>query len=110
MERHYTILDYSDDELPPPDEAPRYYARGWVEESQPIRVLLIEPRSSGDSVFLYYVSGRGEILADTWHASLQDAKQQAASNFDGVIESWQATSTEEKREELVRRLANTLDS
>jgi hypothetical protein len=49
-------------------------------------VLVIEQREDG--VFLLRYSRTGEFGGDTWHTSMSEAKEQAATEYDGLIEEW----------------------
>ena len=51
----------------------------------PVRVE-IEPTRSGFSVFHYDTAGR--CVADTWHATLAEAKEQARFEFGIDDASW----------------------
>ena len=50
-------------------------------------LVLIEPRDDG--VFLYRYSETGEFGGDTWHASVEEAKDQAAFEFGESLAPWQ---------------------
>jgi len=55
--------------------------------------LLIEQNQDG--VFLYRVSNKNEILADTWHASIDDAIVQANYEYGEIICEWRDATDEE---------------
>lgn len=48
--------------------------------------LLIEELDSG--VGLYRYDNNGECVGDTWHANTDDAKHQAAYEYQGLIKGW----------------------
>lgn len=54
--------------------------------------VVIDP--SEDGVFLYRYDVHGECVGDTWHASAEDAKHQAAFEFESELGEWQAVSSE----------------
>jgi hypothetical protein len=64
--RHYR---HPDGLLPPP---------AWVE---------LQP-DAGGACFLFYCNADGDVQADTWHESIEDAKGQAAFEFDIGDADW----------------------
>jgi len=48
--------------------------------------LLIEEDPSG--VFLYRFGQGGDCINDTWHLSVDDAKEQAAFEYEGNVLNW----------------------
>jgi hypothetical protein len=48
-----------------------------------------------DGVFLYRYDIRGECVGDTWHSSIEDAKNQAAYEYETSLGEWQAVSSED---------------
>lgn len=56
------------------------------EELQAPIALLIEERSDG--VFLVRLTSKGEFAGDTWHLSLEDAKEQALNEFGAGEQDW----------------------
>ena len=49
---------------------------------------------SQDGVFLNRYDIHGECVGDTWHASVKDAKDQAAYEYEGALGEWQVVSSE----------------
>jgi len=49
--------------------------------------LVIE--ENPDGVFLYRYDAQGACVGDTWHLSVDDAKQQAAYEFTDRIQKWE---------------------
>lgn len=47
-----------------------------------------------DGVFLYRYDIRGECVGDTWHANIQDAKEQAAYEYEATLGEWQVVPQE----------------
>jgi hypothetical protein len=45
----------------------------------------------GGAFLLLYLDSRGNVLADTWHASVADAKAQAEFEFGLTGDDWQST-------------------
>ena len=44
---------------------------------------------AGDAAFyLFYCDADWQVLADTWHASLEEAKEQAEFEYEGVSRLW----------------------
>lgn len=39
-------------------------------------------------VFLFYCDREWQVLADTWHSSVNDAKVQAEFEYDGISNVW----------------------
>ena len=60
---------------------------GETSETMPWpRVLAIVEREDG--VFLDRYGEGGEIGGDTWHQSIDDAKDQAANEYAGLVSEW----------------------
>lgn len=49
-------------------------------------VLVIEETSDG--VFLYRYDREGEFGGDTWHESIEEAKEQAGFEYGDLVEEW----------------------
>ena len=49
--------------------------------------LVIEENQSG--VFLYRYDRYGKCVGDTWHANVQEAKHQAAYEYEDALAEWQ---------------------
>lgn len=43
---------------------------------------------SETSVYLFYCDRRWQVLADTWHSSVSNAKAQAEFEYEGVSKQW----------------------
>jgi hypothetical protein len=56
------------------------------QELGPATFLVVDERPDG--VFLYRFGAAGECVGDTWHMSVDDAKHQAAYEFEGLIGGW----------------------
>ena len=52
----------------------------------PARFLLIEQNTDG--TFLIRHSQTGEFCGDTWHESIEDAKNQAEYEFGSAVQRW----------------------
>jgi hypothetical protein len=50
------------------------------------RVLLIQ--ENADGVFLYRYDETGVCVGDTWHMNIDDAKHQAAYEYEDQMEDW----------------------
>lgn len=50
------------------------------------RVAIIDAGSEG--VFLDRFTDDGSSVGDTWHQSVEDAKAQAITEYDGVLSEW----------------------
>ena len=50
-------------------------------------LLVIENKSDG--VFLYRFDAKGQCVGDTWHMSIEDAKDQATYEYEGFAMNWQ---------------------
>jgi hypothetical protein len=55
-------------------------------------VLIIEERSDG--IFLNRFAANGQAAGDTWHRSLDEAKEQAEMEFGGNISTWKEVPPE----------------
>lgn len=54
----------------------------------PVAALAI-CRHEGDSgFFLYYCDDENRPLTDTWHQTLEDARHQAETEYEGISETW----------------------
>jgi hypothetical protein len=49
-------------------------------------LLIIEEKADG--VFLFRFTGDRRCVGDTWHESVDQAKQQAAFEFQGLLSDW----------------------
>jgi hypothetical protein len=49
--------------------------------------LVIEENRNG--VFLYRYDSHGKCVGDTWHANIQEAKQQALYEYETALAEWQ---------------------
>jgi hypothetical protein len=49
-------------------------------------ILFVEEKKDG--VFLCRYTATGNFAGDTWHANVEDAKDQAEFEFDGLISPW----------------------
>lgn len=52
----------------------------------------VEIRSDDTGFFLLYLDESGKCFADTWHATLEDAKAQAHFEFKILEDDWKTTS------------------
>ena len=51
----------------------------------------VDPRGSG--VMMYRFDANGDCVGDTWHESLDDAKRDAANEYEGLVQSWEEIPT-----------------
>lgn len=49
-------------------------------------LLLIDNKLSG--IFLFRYAQNGEVVGDTWHTSIDEAKEQADSEYGDFISEW----------------------
>ena len=56
------------------------------------RVLVIEEKPDG--FFLFRLTADGSVAGDTWHLSLNDAKQQAAYEYGDGLGEWRQVPEE----------------
>jgi hypothetical protein len=54
--------------------------------------LLLEERADG--IFLFRHDAQGRCVGDTWHMSVQDAKDQALFEYPGVSLDWREVPTD----------------
>ena len=52
----------------------------------PALFLVIE--ESPEGFFLYRYSVEGDCVGDTWHMSIDEAKHQAAYEYEGLVGNW----------------------
>ncbi|HVA48158.1 MAG TPA: hypothetical protein VNH11_17465 [Pirellulales bacterium] len=70
------------------------HAIGTIVDGKPVAVTEIpnpewlEIAEEGDAFYLYHFSSEGVCIADTWHSSLTEAKQQAQHEFGISPEDW----------------------
>lgn len=51
------------------------------------RLLLIEQKAN--DIYLFRFTEKGDYAGDTWHQSIEEAKKQAAFEYDVSVNSWQ---------------------
>src|SRR5437868_12527683 len=51
-------------------------------------LLLIE--SKPDGIFLFRFMRDGRVVGDTWHSTVEEAKEQASFEFENVLSEWRA--------------------
>ena len=49
-------------------------------------LVFIEEKSDG--VFLFRFTANGQVVGDTWHMTVEEAKQQAHFEFPEVLSGW----------------------
>ena len=52
--------------------------------------LVIVEERAGAAYYLFYCNEQWEVLTDTWHRTLDDAKSQAEFEFEGVAQAWES--------------------
>ena len=57
-------------------------------EQSPVSVKVEIGESHAGGVFLYHYDANGRCLADTWHATLAEAKSQAKFEFEIEAGDW----------------------
>ena len=65
------------------------------EAAQPLPspdILVIEKESEGN-VFLYRLTRSGEAGGDTWHPSVEEAKEQAEYEYGATLDEWRDVPT-----------------
>lgn len=63
------------------------YPGGTQIEMPQADVLVLEPLDDGNFMLLRYTA-KGDYCGDTWHQSLDEAKQQAAFEFENAVGMW----------------------
>ncbi len=64
----------------------RHYLDGQLQTG--FRGLAIAQYAQDHGFYLFYCSAEWEVQNDTYHASLQEAKEQAEFEFQGTLETW----------------------
>jgi len=54
-------------------------------EFGPAAALAIARYPNEEGTYLFYLDDSGQVVTDTWHASLDDALSQAAFEYEGLI-------------------------
>jgi hypothetical protein len=62
------------------------------EEMSAPSVVVIEERRDG--VFLFRFRASGECVGDTWHRSIDEAREQAEFEFGELLSAWRVVPTE----------------
>jgi hypothetical protein len=62
------------------------------QEMGPALFLVIKEEQSG--IFLYRYSASGDCVGDTWHMSVDEAKDQAAYEYEGLVGEWSSVPPE----------------
>lgn len=55
-------------------------------------LVIIEEKSDG--VFLFRFTADGQVVGDTWHMTVEEAKQQADFEFPGLLSDWKSVPAE----------------
>jgi hypothetical protein len=61
-----------------------------IDDSQlfpPTRLVIIDVASDG--TYLFRFDADGNAFGDTWHLSVDDAREQAAFEFEGLLGEWE---------------------
>ena len=66
----------------------RHLVHGRDSEDLSSNIAWVEIEPSDGAFYLFYFSAKGECLADTWHESLDHAKQQADFEFEIDQADW----------------------
>ena len=61
---------------------------GGIDMSGRILLLQICRYDGNSGYYLFYIDQNGNVLNDTYHASLQEAQEQAAFEFNLTAEEW----------------------
>ena len=63
------------------------------------RALVIEEQADGVTLDRYALDG--SPAGDTWHMSIEEAKEQAQDEYDGLLSDWRSVPAEIGREGLL---------
>jgi hypothetical protein len=75
-----------------PTGATAHYSNGQVQG--PARALAICQYAGSDHDFyLFYCDEAWVVMNDTWHSTLEQAKQQAEREYEGISVRWQDVSS-----------------
>jgi hypothetical protein len=55
----------------------------------PVAGLAICPEGNGSGYYLFGCNAAWEVVTDTWHASVEEAMNQAEFEYGGVSATWQ---------------------
>ena len=66
------------------------------QEMPPAQFLVIEasPEKPETGALLYRFDIKGDCVGDTWHTSIEEAKKDAAAEYEGLVQDWQETSAD----------------
>jgi hypothetical protein len=56
-----------------------------------VQLLLIKQRPDG--VFLFRYTADGQVVGDTWHMTVDDAKAQAQHEYGELLSPWKSVPT-----------------
>jgi hypothetical protein len=66
-------------------------AEGTTE--QVVGIIRVELLQDASGYFLYRLDRTGVCVADTWHATIEEAKRQASHEFEITAEDWAPVAT-----------------
>lgn len=80
--------------VPAPSKVKHYLVKGSFAsqtEMAPPKFLIIDGTGddpNGKGVYLYRFEENGDCLNDTWHMNIDDAKAQAAYEYENFVHGW----------------------
>ena len=66
------------------------------QEMAPAQFLVIEasPEKPETGALLYRFDSKGDCVGDTWHRGVEEAKKDAAAEYEGLVQEWQEVSAD----------------
>jgi hypothetical protein len=83
----FRVLEYARiDTAVRPTRSCRHFVKG--SRMGPACALVICEAEDSEGYYLFYCDVEWNVLTDTWHRTVEDAKRQAAFEYDGIDEKW----------------------
>jgi hypothetical protein len=70
----------------------RHYIGGQIAK----RAVLVILDQSPSGTFLFRYDATGDFVGDTWHANVEDARAQAAFEYDSDLAPWMAVPADQR--------------
>jgi hypothetical protein len=83
-----------------------------AQEFPPPRFLIVEDDANRPEAgaLLFRFDGEADCVGDTWHSSMEKAKQDAADEYEGLVQSWTEVFPEMNTVELAKDISQKCKS